>query len=376
MEYYKHSFSDLSVIVSEAAYRPERGIAERHAMLECADRRMPFGRQLAAMRAAVDRLGAMMPEARPVFARYFVSDAANQAEGLSDGWECAVSVVQQPPLSGAKLALWIYYQQDARPENSGSMWRVDRGAYSHFWLGSASVPGADSRDATYEMLASYANALAETGLSLADNCVRTWFFVRDVDVNYRGVVEGRNRLFELHGLRADTHFIASTGIGGTPPGPDVAVLFDAYAVGGLKPGQVKYLHAPKHLNPTHEYGVAFERGTAVDYGDRRHVFISGTASINNRGEVVHQGDITRQTERMLLNVQALLADAGCGWQDVAHCIVYLRDTADYSVASDIFAEQLPDVPHVITLAPVCRPGWLVEVECMAIRPLSATFDNL
>ena len=369
MEYSKHSFSELSVEARVASHSPERGIAEHHAVLQCLDLRMPFAQQLASMRQAVARLAALLPKARPVFARYFVSDAANQAQGLSDGWECAVSVVQQPPLNGAKLALWIYYQEEARPVRSGSMWMVEHGSCRHYWLGSACVPGADSYKATYDMLDDYARQLGDMGMSLADNCMRTWFFVRDVDVNYRGVVEGRNRLFDRHGLTTDTHYIASTGIGGVPARPDVAVLMDAYAVGGIKPEQVKYLHAPSHLNPTHEYGVAFERGTAVDYPDRRHVFISGTASINNRGEVEHPGDIVRQTARMLENVEALLADAECGWRDVAHCIVYLRDTADYTVVSEIFAKRLPDMPRVITLAPVCRPGWLVEVECMAIKAI-------
>ena len=64
---------------------------------------------------------------------------------------------------------------------------------------------------------------------------------------------------------------------------------DTYAVDGLKSEQIHYLYAPTHLNPTYEYGVSFERGTYVDYGDRRQVFISGTASINNKGEVVCPG---------------------------------------------------------------------------------------
>lgn len=377
MEYSKHSFFELGVEARVSTFRPERGIAEHHAMLECLDERMPFAQQLASMREATERLGGMFPNARPVFARYFVSDAANQASGLADGWECAVSVVQQPPLSGAKLALWIYYQEDVDVSPlGGCMYAVAHGGYRHLWLGSDCEPDADSEEATYILLDTYARTLGDMGLSLKDNCLRTWFFVRDVDVNYKGVVDGRNQLFAERGLTPDTHFIASTGIGGVPASPEVAVLFDAYSVGGIKPEQIRYLHAPDHLNPTQEYGVAFERGTAVDYGDRRHVFISGTASINSRGEVVYPGDIVLQTARMLDNVEALLTDADCGWQDVMHCIVYLRDTADFAVVSEIFAQRLPDIPRVITLAPVCRPGWLVEVECMAIRPIRTTYAEL
>ena len=104
----------------------------------------------------------------------------------------------------------------------------------------------------------------------------------------------------------------------------------------------------------------------VDYGDRSHSIISGTASIDNRGRVVHGGDVRRQTERMWENVAALLREGGASMADVMSIVVYIRDTADYGVVRDMFARRWPDIPTVITLAPVCRPEWLVEMECMAV----------
>jgi enamine deaminase RidA (YjgF/YER057c/UK114 family) len=93
----------------------------------------------------------------------------------------------------------------------------------------------------------------------------------------------------------------------------------------------------------------------MEYGDRQHVYISGTASINNKGEVVHVGDIVRQTERMWENVGALLTEAGSSFDDIAHLIVYLRDISDYDIVRELFRQRFPEVPCVITLAPVCRP---------------------
>jgi enamine deaminase RidA (YjgF/YER057c/UK114 family) len=147
---------------------------------------------------------------------------------------------------------------------------------------------------------------------------------------------------------------------------------DNYAIAGISPEQVHYLYASTHLNRTSDYGVSFERGTTVDYGDRRHVFISGTASIDNKGQIVHERDVTLQTQRMWENVGALLAEADCGYDDVTHLIVYLRDMADYGVVSQLFAKRFPDKPFVIVHASVCRSGWLVEMECMAVK---AVTDN-
>jgi enamine deaminase RidA (YjgF/YER057c/UK114 family) len=143
---------------------------------------------------------------------------------------------------------------------------------------------------------------------------------------------------------------------------------DNYAIAGISPEQIHYLYASTHLNRTSDYGVSFERGTYVDYGDRRHVFISGTASIDNKGQIVHVGDVVNQTYRMWENVEALLREAGCTYDDVAHMIVYLRDPADYAVVSRLYEERFPDRPVVIVHAPVCRSGWLVEMECMAVKP--------
>ena len=208
------------------------------------------------------------------------------------------------------------------------------------------------------------------GATLADNCLRTWFYVRDVDTQYAGMVKARRENFAQQGLTPETHFIASTGIGGLPADPHAIIQLGTYALIGFKPEQQRYLYAKTHLNSTYEYGVTFERGTRIDYGDRSHVYISGTASINNKGEVVHVGDVVKQTHRMWENVEALLTEAGSGFDDIAQIIVYLRDLCDYPTVKELFDQKFPTVPYVITLAPVCRPTWLIEMECVAIRPAS------
>ena len=110
----------------------------------------------------------------------------------------------------------------------------------------------------------------------------------------------------------------------------------------------------------------------MDYGDRRQVFISGTASINHRGEVVYPGDIRKQTERMWENVETLLKEAEMSFDDIGQMLVYLRDAADYAVVREMFDQRFPEMPKVILLAPVCRPGWLIEMECMGTKMMKHT----
>lgn len=354
-----------------STFRPEDkdGAAECHAMIRPTCAGASFGTQLdAVMRALAVVEASLAPRGcRAVIKRYFLSDPANQASLLPSEDACAVSVVGQAPLCGVKVALWVYMVEDADVKLSGNgVCSFARGGYRHMWLGGATAPGVGSLVATRAMLGDWSLALRDNGGTLEANCVRTWFFVRDVDVNYAGVVTGRNEVFAVEGLTRDTHSIASTGIGGSNADVTVTVTMDACAVCGLRTGQMGYLYATSHLNPTYEYGVSFERGTTVDYGDRRQFFISGTASIDNRGEILHPGDIRRQTLRMWENVEALLSEGGADWDDVAQMEVYLRDPSDYAVVNAMFAGRFPMMPYVIVHAPVCRPGWLIEMECMGV----------
>lgn len=370
MIYNNILFNDLGVEVKSSTFLCDNGIKETHIILNYVGKDFDFISQSNAINSAIERIRIEVIDNSfiPVFKRYFLSDSANQYPHLTIDNECAVSIVEQPPLNGSKIAAWIYFQQNVSSRRLDcGLYEVSHGSHKHYWLGSSTAPGIQSEVATRLLLGDYDINLNNQGCSLINNCVRTWFFVQNVDVNYAGVVKGRNDVFVQKGLTRDTHFIASTGIGGRHPNHHITVEMDAYAVSNLADGQMSYLYALDYLNPTYEYGVAFERGTCVDYGDRRHVFISGTASINNKGEVVHAGNIVKQTERMWLNVEALLSEAQCNWNDVAHLIVYLRDIADYKAVANLFQERFPHIPTVIVLAPVCRPGWLIEMECMAIR---------
>ena len=349
-------------------------VREYHAMIHVSQTGLPFAKQLEAVLNAYDKLvNDTLPGAQAVFKRYFLSDAANQQDEVivADMTDCAKSIIQQAPLDGTKIALWVYLMTGVNSSITGSgLYAVNHGQFRHLWNGSAHNLAANSEYQTRLLFNEYNMQLLQEGCTLEANCIRTWFFVNDVDLDYGGVVRARNQFFFTQGLTVHTHFIASTGIGGRQADPNVLSQMDNYAIQGIQREQIHYLYAPTHLNRTSDYGVSFERGTRVDYRDRRHVFISGTASINNKGEVKYPKNIVRQTERMWENVEALLAEAECTFDDVAEMVVYLRDTADYNLVSDMYRERFPGRPYVIVHAPVCRPGWLIEMECMAVKQVN------
>lgn len=345
-------------------------VCEYHAVMHVQNVRLSYSQQVEVLLNAYNALLVRLPGAQAVLKRYFLSDAANQADEilLSDESECAMSIIQQPPLDGSKVALWVWLMTGVQTAKKHSeLYEVSHGVFRHLFNASAHNLAANSEYQMRLLFNEYIMQLAQENCTLADNCIRTWLFVNDIDLNYGGVVRARNQVFFTQGLTVNTHFIASTGIGGRQQDPNVLTQMDNYAIGGVRPDQVHHLYAPTHLNRTSDYGVSFERGTMVSYADRRHVFISGTASINNKGVVMYPNDIVKQTHRMWDNVEALLVEADCNFDDVAHMIVYLRDIADYQLVRSLYAERFPDKPCVIVHAPVCRPGWLTEMECMAVK---------
>ena len=310
-----------------------------------------------------------------VFVRLHVSDALNQMARLHEkihlrGQGGLVSLVGQTPLQRNKLALEAYHVKGKRPCLRrcfpGGQFSIDHGNYQMIWGSFRPSTTGSAASQTTDLLQQLEGVAASHGVSIRDDLLRTWFFVRDIDTNYQGLVDARRDLFERHGLTKATHYITSTGIAGEMQRHEDLVALDALLERGLDPAQIRFMTAEDHLCPTHHYGVTFERGTSVVYGDRTHHFISGTASIDHRGDILHPGDLGRQIERTLENVEALLANQGAHLSDLKQAVVYLRDASDGARARMALASLLPrSVPFIVVEGRVCRPGWLVEIEGLA-----------
>ena len=115
--------------------------------------------------------------------------------------------------------------------------------------------------------------------------------------------------------------------------------------------------------------MAFERGATIDVAGERYFFISGTASIDKQGNIVHPGDVVTQAGRLFLNIQELLKDGGGSLADLQSVIIYLRDIDDYVTIDRYMRMRFPQLSFLIVQARVCRPGWLIEVEGVAAKSL-------
>jgi len=79
---------------------------------------------------------------------------------------------------------------------------------------------------------------------------------------------------------------------------------------------------------------------AVRVGDM--VFFSGQIPLDPASGEVVAGGIVAQTERVMLNMTALLEAAGLSFKDVVKTTIFLVDLQDFATVNEIYGQYFPD----------------------------------
>lgn len=202
---------------------------------------------------------------------------------------------------------------------------------------------------------------------------RTWFYLQNILDWYDEFNKVRNAAFKRMGMFNGNPLgaiPASTGIQGRNADGGWCTL-DLLAMRALdgRPFEAKRLVNPKQ-NEAPQYGSAFARALSVKTSRCNYIFVSGTASIDEHGVSVHEGDFERQTIRTLENVEALLSTAGASLKDICQATSFVKRGEDVSSYYTIANQMgLSTVPTVCTLADVCRKELLYELDATAVLPL-------
>lgn len=72
--------------------------------------------------------------------------------------------------------------------------------------------------------------------------------------------------------------------------------------------------------------------------------------------MVYPGEIRKQTERMWENVEALLKEAECTFDDMGQMIVYLRDIADYTIVKEMYDKRFVPLRYLYMRRYAARDG--------------------
>ena len=104
---------------------------------------------------------------------------------------------------------------------------------------------------------------------------------------------------------------------------------------------------------------------AIRVGDT--VYLSGQVAQDPATGRLIDADATRQTERILTNIEAVLQAAGLSVQDVVKVGVFLTDMGDFQAMNAVYARWFKaPYPARTTVAVAALPlGALVEIDLVA-----------
>ena len=103
---------------------------------------------------------------------------------------------------------------------------------------------------------------------------------------------------------------------------------------------------------------------AIICGDM--VFTSGQIGIDPACGEITGKDVREQTEQVMQNLCAVLAQAGTSMENVVKTTCFLADIADFAAFNEVYGKYLTEKPARSCVAAKALPkGALVEVEIIA-----------
>jgi enamine deaminase RidA (YjgF/YER057c/UK114 family) len=206
-------------------------------------------------------------------------------------------------------------------------------------------------------------ALKGQGMELTD-LARTWFFLHHILGWYKEFNGARTRIYQDRGI-FQGYVPASTGIGGRNHRGS-ALLSSALAVkAGDSDTRVREVLSPLQCSAG-DYGSSFSRAAELQSQQSRRLFVSGTASIDPRGDTAHAEDVKAQIGLTFQVVEAILASRDMGFSDVVRGNAYFKDAADaLALGPALESHGLAPEQVVVSRNTVCREDLLFEMEVEA-----------
>ena len=115
--------------------------------------------------------------------------------------------------------------------------------------------------------------------------------------------------------------------------------------------------APEAIGP---YSQAILSGNVL--------YTSGQIAINPASGNVEAGDIEGQTEQIMKNLGAVLAEAGMNFENAVKTTCFLADMSDFAKFNEIYGKYFTGKPARSCVAVAALPkGVLAEVEVIAVK---------
>lgn len=129
----------------------------------------------------------------------------------------------------------------------------------------------------------------------------------------------------------------------------------------------------QYVNPEgmHQSPV-FSQGIILP-ADTRILVIGGQNGVDAKGQIVGKGDVVKQTEKALANLQKVLDAAGADLKDLVKVTIIMQQDIDLNAAFGAWMAvwgKRPNPPTVTALrvAGLANPDFLIEIAAEAVLP--------
>jgi 2-iminobutanoate/2-iminopropanoate deaminase len=100
------------------------------------------------------------------------------------------------------------------------------------------------------------------------------------------------------------------------------------------------------------------------------VFVAGQIALDPKtGNIVSTNDVTKQTEQVMANLEAILTAAGAKFQNVVKTTVFLADMNDFAAMNAVYGRYFDEATAPArACVQVSRlpKDVLVEIDCIAV----------
>ena len=125
------------------------------------------------------------------------------------------------------------------------------------------------------------------------------------------------------------------------------------------------IHTDRAPNAIGPYSQAVLHETA----GVRTLYCAGQIALDPATMQIVSGDARAHTERVMRNIEAVLAAAGMSFSDVVRSTIYVADLADFAAVNEVYGSRFPTAPpprSTVQVAALPR-GSRVEIEVLAVQ---------
>ncbi len=285
---------------------------------------------------------------------------------------CMINNINTPQLGDKSIVeVWT----SPTPVNYGEQYCVQYSASDEVFFGSIRI--AESDQASLDVIArkTYANIFTLLQEKGYPHLIRTWNYFPNINQITNGLERyqlfclGRHQAFSEHNSFFERDLPAASAIGTRNGDLQIHFLATRHAAKQIEnPRQISAFHYPLCYGPR---SPSFSRAMLKKWEGGYHLFISGTASIVGHTSC-HVGDLDRQLQETLLNIESTLTHANhisgvpSHFADnIASLKIYIRHPEHLAQIQNTLERHFTNkIPTLYLQGDICRNELLLEIEAI------------